>query len=75
MSHPTTLPPAQRAHLAAAVRRHGVAPVARALGLGRDVVGKLAGGVDVRRGTVALCQANLPRLDAALDTSANPSAA
>jgi hypothetical protein len=73
--HPTTLPVAQRSHLAKAVRCHGVAPVARALGLGREAVAKLAGGVDVRPGTLALAQKALPALDAALASSEGPQAA
>ena len=69
--HPTVLPLPQRQQLAAAVRRHGVAPIAKTLGLGREQTARLAGGIDVRPGTLALCQAALPRLDAALDAS-NP---
>jgi hypothetical protein len=69
MQHPTTLPVAQRQHLAQAVRRHGVAAVSRALGLGRESVSKLAGGLAVLPGTVALAQQSLPRLDAALAPS------
>lgn len=73
LQHPTILPLPQRQHLATAIRQRGVAAVSRALGISRDVLAKLAGGLDVRAGSVALCQANLPRLDAALDAStANP---
>ena len=74
--HPTTLPDAQRQHLAQAVRRHGVAAVCRALDLGRESVTKLASGLPALPGTVALAQTCLPRLDAALaDASPLPGAA
>ena len=75
MPHPTTLPPDQRQHLAAAVERRGVAAVARALGIGREAVGKLVGGVAVRRGTVALAQTELPRLNARLASAHRETAA
>lgn len=75
MQHPQTLPLAQQQHLAAAVRKHSAGAVARALGIGREQIVKLAAGFPVRPGTLALAQLALPRLDAALDPSANPSAA
>lgn len=70
--HPTILPLPQRQHLATAIRQRGVAAVSRALGISRDVLAKLAGGLDVRAGNVALCQVNLPRLDAALTSTNHP---
>lgn len=65
MTHPTVLPLEQRTHLAQVVRKHSATTVARALGVGREQVVKLAAGFPVRAGTLALAQLALPKLDAA----------
>jgi hypothetical protein len=54
---------ASRKALMSAIEAHSVNPVARALGLGREAVARLAAGIPVRAGTVALAERNLPRLD------------
>jgi hypothetical protein len=54
---------ANRRALMSAIEAHTVNPVARALGLGREAVARLAAGIPVRAGTVALAEQNLTRLD------------
>lgn len=74
MKHPTSLPLAQREHLARVVRQHGLKRIAIELGLSRPTVANLAAGLPTLSGSVALAQAGLPRLDAVLSAPA-PSAA
>lgn len=72
MRHPTTLPTPQQQHLAKVLRRHGIAPVARIMGVDREALAKLAAGIPARAGSVALALAALPTLDAAIDTGELP---
>lgn len=53
------------ARVKALVDREGVSAAARTLGVSREAVARLAGGLDVRRGTVALAEKSLATLDAA----------
>jgi hypothetical protein len=77
MQHPRSLTPAQQQHLASACRRTSVHRVATVLGMSRDVVARLAGGLPATAGSVAIALQGLPRLDAALapDGPAPPHAA
>jgi hypothetical protein len=57
---------ASRRALVRAIEAHNFTPVAKALGLGREAVARLAAGIPVRAGTVALAEQNLTRLDVIL---------
>lgn len=52
------------ARVKALADREGVSAAARILGVSREAVARLAGGLDVRRGTVALAEKGLDALDA-----------
>ena len=69
--HPKTLTEPQRSHLSSVIRTHNISAVCKAMGLSRELLAKLAAGIPVRAGSVALAQTALPRLDAAM-TSAAP---
>jgi len=75
MQHPTTLPLPQQQQISRAIRKCSIHGVARALGITREAVVKLAKGMPARPGTVALAQVALPALDAALAGREPPRAA